>query len=114
MQKVSASVEEAARVSGASPWKTMKEYHPAAAWTVHYRRNAAGIYVPVADFGVSAVLGAPNQIRLMTTEIFSIINRPDMADHLQIAAAYSMLCRYLHCWGYGPTTVSYGPTNTRW
>ncbi|MEA5004567.1 MAG: iron ABC transporter permease [Christensenella sp.] len=91
MQKVSASVEEAARISGASPWKTMKDITlPLLGPSIIGAMLLVFMFL-LADFGVSAVLGAPNQIRLMTTEIFYIINRPDMANHLQIAAAYSML-----------------------
>jgi iron(III) transport system permease protein len=44
----------------------------------------------LADFGVSAALGAPNRIRLMTTQIYYLIHRPDMPNNMQIAAAYSI------------------------
>jgi iron(III) transport system permease protein len=44
----------------------------------------------LADFGVSAALGAPNRIRLMTTQIYYLIHRPDLPNSMRIAAAYSI------------------------
>jgi iron(III) transport system permease protein len=44
----------------------------------------------LADFGVSSILGAPNRINLMTTQIYYLVNRTDMANNLQIASAYSL------------------------
>ena len=91
MQKVSASFEEAARISGATPWRTMRDITiPLLLPSILGAMLLVFMFI-LSDFGVSAVLGAPNQIRLMTTEIFYLINRPDLAGHLQIAAAYSML-----------------------
>ena len=91
MQKVSASVEEAARVSGASPWRTMRDITIPLLMPSILGAMLLVFMFLFSDFGVSAVLGAPNRIWVMTTEIYRIINRPDMADNLQIASAYSML-----------------------
>lgn len=44
----------------------------------------------LADFGVSSVLGAPNQIHLMTTQIYYMINNSTIANNLQVASAYSL------------------------
>ena len=91
MQKVSASVEEAARISGASPWRTMRDITlPLLGPSIMGAMLLVFMFL-LSDFGVSSVLGAPNRIWVMTTEIYQIINRPDMKNNLQIAAAYSML-----------------------
>lgn len=90
MKKISASVEEAARISGASPWRTLRDITlPLITPSIVGAMLLLFMFI-LADFGVSAVLGAPNQIRLMTTQIFYLVNRPDMANNLQIASAYSI------------------------
>ena len=91
MKKVNAAVEEAARVSGASPWRTLRDVTlPLLTPSILGATLLVFMFI-LADFGVSAVLGAPNQIRLMTTQIYAIINRPDLPGNLQLAAAYSLL-----------------------
>ncbi len=91
MKKVNASVEEAARVSGASPWRTLRDVTlPLLTPSILGATLLVFMFI-LADFGVSAVLGAPNQIRLMTTQIYAIINRPDLPGNLQLASAYSLL-----------------------
>lgn len=91
MKKVNASVEEAARVSGASPWRTLRDVTlPLLTPSILGATLLVFMFI-LADFGVSAVLGAPNQIRLMTTQIYAIINRPDLEGNLQLASAYSLL-----------------------
>ncbi len=91
MKKVAASYEEAARISGATPWKTMRDITlPLLLPSILGAMLLVFIFI-LSDFGVSAVLGAPDRIRLMTTEIFYLINRPDLDGHLHIAAAYSIL-----------------------
>lgn len=91
MKKVSSAVEEAARVSGASPWRTLRDVTlPLLTPSIMGATLLVFMFI-LADFGVSAVLGAPNQIRLMTTQIYYIINRPDLPGNLQIAAAYSIV-----------------------
>lgn len=91
MKKISASSEEAARISGASTWRTLKDITlPLVAPSIVGATLLTFMYM-LADFGVSTVLGAPNQIRLMTTQIYHLVNRPDMPNNLQLASAYSML-----------------------
>ena len=91
MKKVNAAVEEAARVSGASPWRTLRDVTlPLLTPSILGATLLVFMFI-LADFGVSAVLGAPNQIRLMTTQIYAIINCPDLPGNLQLAAAYSLL-----------------------
>jgi len=90
MQKIPATMEEAARISGASHWRTMKDITlPLLAPSIIGAMLLLFMFV-LADFGVSAALGAPNRIRLMTTQIYYLIRRPDMQDNMQIAAAYSI------------------------
>ena len=95
MQKVSASLEEAARISGASPWRTMRDITLPLLGPSIFGAMLLVFMFLLSDFGVSAVLGAPNRIWVMTTEIYRIINRPDMENNLQIASAYSMLLSIL-------------------
>lgn len=95
MRKVDASVEEAARVSGAGPWRTLRDVTlPLLTPSILGATLLVFMFI-LADFGVSAVLGAPNQIRLVTTQIYAIINRPDLEGNLQLAAAYSLLLALL-------------------
>jgi iron(III) transport system permease protein len=90
MRKIPASMEEAARISGASPWKTMRDITlPLLTPSIIGAMLLLFMFV-LADFGVSAALGAPNRIRLMTTQIYYLIHRPDMPNNMQIAAAYSV------------------------
>jgi iron(III) transport system permease protein len=94
MRKIPASMEEAARISSASPWKTMRDITlPLLAPSIVGAMLLLFMFV-LADFGVSAALGAPNRIRLMTTQIYYLIHRPDMPNNMQIAAAYSILLSF--------------------
>ncbi len=90
MEKISASMEEAARISGASTWRTLKDITIPLITPSTLGAMLLLFMFILADFGVSAVLGAPNQIRLMTTQIYYLVSRPDMANNLQIASAYSI------------------------
>ena len=91
MGKVNASVEEAARVSGAGPWRTLLDVTiPLLTPSIVGAALLVFMFI-LADFGVSAVLGAPDQIHLMTTQIYAIVNRPDLPGNLQLASAYSIL-----------------------
>lgn len=90
MKKISASVEEAARISGASPWRTLRDITlPLITPSIVGAMLLTFMFI-LADFGVSSILGAPNRINLMTTQIYYLVNRTDMANNLQIASAYSL------------------------
>ncbi|MBF7095804.1 ABC transporter permease [Alkalibacter mobilis] len=90
MKKISASVEEAARISGASPWRTLRDITlPLISPSIIGAMLLTFMFI-LADFGVSSILGAPNRINLMTTQIYYLVNRTDMANNLQIASAYSL------------------------
>lgn len=91
MRRIDSAIEEASRVSGASPWRTLQDITiPLLTPSIMGATLLVFMFV-LADFGVSAVLGAPNQIRTMTTQIYYLINRPDLPGHFQLAAAYSLL-----------------------
>ena len=90
MQKIPAAMEEASRISGATPWRTLRTVTlPLLAPSIIGAMLLLFLFI-LADFGVASVLGAPNQIRMMTTHIYYLINRPDMPNNLQIASAYSI------------------------
>ncbi len=91
MQKISASVEEAARGAGAKPMRVLRDITLPLLGPSILGASLLVFMFLLSDFGVSAILGAPNRIHVMTTEIYYIINRPDMENNLQIAAAYSIL-----------------------
>ncbi len=91
IKKINASVEEAARISGATPLRTIKDI----VIPLIVPSILGGMLLlfmnALADFGVAAVLGAPEQIQLMTTQIYQTISRPDLPNNLQIAAANSIV-----------------------
>ena len=91
MKKINSSVEEAARVSGASPWRTLRDVTlPLLTPSIVGAMLMVFLFC-LADFGVPAVLGAPNQIRLMSTQIYYLVGRTDLSNSLYLAAAYSIL-----------------------
>ncbi len=91
IKKINASVEEAARISGASSLRTIKDI----VIPLLVPSILGGMLLlfmnALADFGIAAVLGAPEQIQLMTTQIYQTISRPDLANNLYIAAANSIV-----------------------
>lgn len=90
MRRISASVEEAARISGASPWRTLRDITlPLITPSILGAMLLTFMFI-LADFGVSSVLGAPNQIHLMTTQIYYLICNSSIPNNLQIASAYSL------------------------
>lgn len=90
MKRISASVEEAARISGASPWRTLKDITlPLITPSILGAMLLTFMFI-LADFGVSSVLGAPDQINLMTTQIYYLISNSTIPNNLQIASAYSL------------------------
>lgn len=91
MKKINASVEESARISGANTFRTLKDITiPILAPAIIGGMLLLFMY-EMADFGIPAVLGAPDQINLMTTQIYYTILSSDTPNHLEIAAAQSML-----------------------
>jgi len=88
---IDASVEEAARISGASTWRIMRDVSIPLLMPSIMGGMLLLFMNLLADFGIPAVLGAPKQIHLMTTEIYVTILNADLSNNLQIAAAYSML-----------------------
>lgn len=91
MRKIDSSLEEAARVSGASPGRILRDVTlPLLTPSVIGAILMVFLFC-LADFGVPAVLGAPDQIRLMSTQIYYLVGRTDLPDALHLAAAFSML-----------------------
>ena len=91
IQKIDAAVEEAGTISGASKLRIMKDITlPLIAPAILGGMLLLFMNL-LADFGIPAVLGAPKRITLMTTQIYQLIVNFDMPNHLQIAAANSML-----------------------
>lgn len=90
MKQISASVEEAARISGASAWRTLRDITlPLITPSILGAMLLTFTFI-LADFGVSSILGAPNQIHLMTTQIYYLICNSSIPNNLQIASAYSL------------------------
>lgn len=90
MKRISASVEEAARISGASPWRTLKDITlPLITPSILGAMLLTFMFI-LADFGVSSVLGAPDRINLMTTQIYYLIQNSTIPNNLRIASAYSL------------------------
>jgi len=91
MKNINASIEESARISGATTFRTLIDITiPVLAPAIIGGALLLFMY-EMADFGLPAVLGAPDQINLMTTQIYYTILSPDMPNHLEIAGAQSML-----------------------
>ncbi|WP_372813589.1 ABC transporter permease [Paenibacillus sp.] len=91
IQKIDASVEEASRISGASVLRTMKDITLPLISPAILGGMLLLFMNLLADFGIPAVLGSPNDINLMTTQIYQTIINVDKPNSLQIAAANSML-----------------------
>ncbi|MBP3701472.1 MAG: iron ABC transporter permease, partial [Lachnospiraceae bacterium] len=90
MKRISASVEEAARISGASPWRTLKDITlPLITPSILGAMLLTFMFI-LADFGVSSVLGAPERINQMTTQIYYLIQNSTIPNNLRIASAYSL------------------------
>ena len=90
MKRISASMEEAARISGASPWRTLKDITlPLITPSILGAMLLTFMFI-LADFGVSSILGAPDRINLMTTQIYYLIQNSTIPDNLRIASAYSL------------------------
>jgi|HigsolmetaAR203D_1030402.scaffolds.fasta_scaffold01818_9 iron(III) transport system permease protein len=91
IKMIDASVEEAGRISGASTLRTMKDITIPLLLPAIMGGMLLLFMNLLADFGIPAVLGAPKQIHLMTTQIYVTILNTDLSNNLQIASAYSML-----------------------
>ena len=94
MKKISASIEEAGRMCGASLGRTLRDITiPILTPSILGAMLLTFMFI-LSDFGVSAVLGIPNQIRLMTTQIYFMISKAD-GSSMQIASAYSILLSFI-------------------
>jgi len=103
MKRISASLEEAARISGASPWRTLRDITlPLITPSILGAMLLTFMFI-LADFGVSSILGAPDRINLMTTQIYYLIQNSTIPNNLRIASAYSLflsLFGLIGLWAY--------------
>jgi len=101
MKKIPGALEEAARISGASPWRSLRNITiPLLSPSILGGMLLLFMFV-LADFGVSAALGAPDRIRLLTTQIYYLIHRPDLPNNMQTAAACSIILSLFGLAGLG-------------
>jgi iron(III) transport system permease protein len=90
-EKANPALEEAARISGAGTWRTLRD--------VTLRLIAPNIWAAallifmslMANFGIPAVLGFPRRYFVLTTRIYATILNFDLSNNLQIAAALSLV-----------------------
>ncbi|HEX7057151.1 MAG TPA: iron ABC transporter permease [Bacilli bacterium] len=91
IQKIDSAVEEAGRISGATQRRIMKDITLPLILPSIMGGMLLLFMNLLADFGIPAVLGTPERISLMTTQIYKAILSPDMPNNLQIASANSIL-----------------------
>lgn len=90
LQQMNPALEEAARISGASPARVL--------WDIALPVMLPGVLAgavlmfmsSLANFGIPAVLGFPARYFVLPTKIYTTILNFDMRYNLQIAAALSM------------------------
>lgn len=95
IQRIDVSVEEASRISGASMLRTMKDITLPLITPAIIGSMLLLFMNLLADFGIPSVLGAPKHINLMTSQIYQTIMNVDLPNHLQIAAANSLLLAFI-------------------
>ena len=91
LEQIEPSLEEAARASGAGRGRTLRDVTlPLAAPGI---LAAAGLTFLscMANFGIPAVLGFPAKFFVLTTKIYATIINFEIAHHLHVAAAYSLV-----------------------
>lgn len=90
MRQMSGALEEAARISGAKPWRVLVDVTlPLLVPNI----GAAALLVFMAamsNFGIPAVIGFPARYFVLTNEIYNVILNFSRANNLNIAAAMSM------------------------
>lgn len=91
LEQIEPSLEEAARAAGAGRGRSLRDVTlPLAARGI---AAAAGLTFLscMANFGIPAVLGFPAKFFVLTTKIYATIINFEVAHHLQVAAAYSLV-----------------------
>jgi iron(III) transport system permease protein len=98
------SLEEAAQMHGAGPWRVMRRITIRLAWPGIL---AAGIYIFVtafAAFDVPAIIGWGNRIFTFTTYLYLLLNPQDVLPKYGLAAALSTIAMAIAAamsWWYG-------------
>lgn len=90
MQQMNPALEEAARISGANTWRTLRDITLPLLWP-NISASALLIFMSnMSNFGIPAVIGFPRRYFVLTNEIYTMILNYDRPNNLQIAAAMSL------------------------
>jgi iron(III) transport system permease protein len=90
MQQLNPALEEAARISGANTWRTLRDITLPLLWP-NISASALLIFMSnMSNFGIPAVIGFPRRYFVLTNEIYTMILNYDRPNNLQIAAAMSL------------------------
>ncbi|MFQ3674742.1 MAG: iron ABC transporter permease, partial [Aggregatilineales bacterium] len=90
MQQMNPALEEAARISGANTWRTLRDVTLPLLWP-NISASALLIFMSnMSNFGIPAVIGFPRRYFVLTNEIYTMILNYDRPNNLQIAAAMSL------------------------
>jgi iron(III) transport system permease protein len=90
MRQISSALEEAARISGASALRVLRDI-TLPLLLPNIAAAALLIFMAaIANFGIPAVIGFPARFFTLTNEIYIVILNFDLPNNLQIAAAMSM------------------------
>jgi iron(III) transport system permease protein len=90
MRQISSALEEAARISGASALRVLRDI-TLPLLLPNIAAAALLIFMAaLANFGIPAVIGFPARFFTLTNEIYVVILNFDLPNNLQIAAAMSM------------------------
>lgn len=89
--RMDASLEEAAQMSGASPWRTMRDITLPLMMPSIFSGAVLLFMFLLGNFGIPAVIGFPDRFYVLTTRIYLTVLNFDLEANLQLAAALSML-----------------------
>ncbi|MGI8913295.1 MAG: ABC transporter permease [Chloroflexota bacterium] len=90
-ESIDAEQEEAARTSGAGPWRAFRNVTlPALVPAIG--AGAGLLFLSLlSNFGIAQVIGFPGRYFVMTTRIYALVLDSSRSDNLQAAAALSLL-----------------------
>lgn len=90
LDRMDSSLEEAARLSGASPWHVFTDISLPLLRPAIFNGFVLSFLATAASFGVPAMIGGPARIYLMTTQIYSY-QRMGTTSGIQMAISVSVL-----------------------
>lgn len=90
LERMDPALEEAARMSRASPWRVLRDVTLPLALPGVLAGALLLMMSALANFGIPAVLGFPARYFVLTTRIYATILNFDVRDNLRIAAALAM------------------------